>query len=62
MLRIPTGVGMMLDRGATTHRSEWVARIVTTGFAGRPGRLSRERGDEGAGREKGRLYRQYGII
>jgi len=49
---IPTGVGMVLDRRGTTHRSEWVARIVTTGFAGRPGRLSRERGDEGTGRKK----------
>ena len=36
----PTGNGMVKNRGGTTHRSEWVARIVTTGFAGRPGCLT----------------------
>jgi len=49
---VPTGNGMVKIRGGTTHRSEWVARIVTTGFAGRPGRLAREGWDESTGPKK----------
>src|SRR5438552_7412361 len=38
-------------RGGTTHRGEWVARIVTTGFAGRPGRLVQWARARACGRE-----------
>ena len=51
-----TVMGMVLDRRGTTHRSEWVARIVTTGYAGRPGRLSLFQKSEGM-RAQGRKKR-----
>jgi hypothetical protein len=29
---IPTGNGMVMNRGETASRSKWIARIITTGY------------------------------
>ena len=55
-----TGICMVQDRRGTTHRSEWVARIVTTGCTRRPGR--RESSGLCRGRRPGEPRRRTGLV